>query len=278
MIKHLLNILFLIFVLTACWSENYDIEGQSEEGFEDGTYCADVTYYNPNTGTSNDYTLQVKVSNNDVIRIDFGNGGHLDSRHMDTETLNENGECKITSDRNYEYSIHITGRNCGHADNVNPETDEDLPRYTLESFIRVMELSNNEVNDLYDLGYYQNMLLTEDMFDSLFDYVQLMRVIKKDKENGEIIWASSRQKKNNVLCQLILVRKNGYNYLLFVNGNDALSLGTARFNEYDDDWQTVWIKNGPRETSQNGYFMRIIERGVSKVDMQDLFWDYCGII
>lgn len=278
MFKSYIFSVVLILLLSSCSGNDDPIESQSNEGYEDGTYCADVTYYNPNTGTSNDYTFEVKVSNNDVILIDFGNGGYLDRRHMDTETLNENGECKITSDRNYEYSIHITGRNCGHTDNINPETDEDLPRYSLESFIRAMKLSNNEVNDLYDLGYYQNMPLTEEMFDSLFDYVQLMRAIKKDKENGNIIWASSRQKKDNVLCQLILVRKKGYNYLLFVNGNDELSLGTAKFNENTNDWQTVWIKNSPRETTQTGYLMRIVERGVSKEDMQDLFWDYCGII
>ncbi len=54
--------------------DEFSIEGQTEDGFEDGTYCANVTYHNPNTGTTNEYTLDVEVSNNRVIRINWSIG------------------------------------------------------------------------------------------------------------------------------------------------------------------------------------------------------------
>ena len=76
-------LLFLIFIgFSSCDSSEksfargeFSIEGQTEDGFEDGTYCANVTYHNPNTGTTSEYTLDVEVSNNQVIRINWSNGG-----------------------------------------------------------------------------------------------------------------------------------------------------------------------------------------------------------
>jgi major membrane immunogen (membrane-anchored lipoprotein) len=66
-----LSIFLLVTLLTSCSSsddeynyEDYPIEGQTEEGFEDGTYCAEVEYYNPNTGTNSTYTLSSSTSAN----------------------------------------------------------------------------------------------------------------------------------------------------------------------------------------------------------------------
>jgi hypothetical protein len=51
-------------------------EDDSSEGrsiitgkYEDGTYCADVTYHNPNTGTTNTYTLNFEVEDNNLTKI-----------------------------------------------------------------------------------------------------------------------------------------------------------------------------------------------------------------
>ena len=44
-----------------------------DSALEDGTYTATVDYYNPNTGYSNTYTLDVEVENNQVVQIDFPN-------------------------------------------------------------------------------------------------------------------------------------------------------------------------------------------------------------
>lgn len=92
--------------------EEYPIEGQTADGFEDGTYCAEVTYYNPNTGSTSDYTLEVEVEGNEVVRINFGNGGWMDEDHFYAEELDANGYCSFSSDKEYEYTVQITGQDC----------------------------------------------------------------------------------------------------------------------------------------------------------------------
>lgn len=124
-------LLFLIFIgFSSCDSseksfarEEFSIEGQSEDGFEDGTYCANVTYHNPNTGTTSDYTLDVEVSNNQVIRINWSNGGWMDEDHFSPETLSDTGHCSFESDKGYEYTIQITGSGCGSSDASQIRTD-----------------------------------------------------------------------------------------------------------------------------------------------------------
>jgi hypothetical protein len=115
-----------LFLVSSCGNssdEEYPIEGQTEEGFEDGTYCAEVDYYNPNTGTSNSYTLEVEVSGNEVIQINFNNGGWLDEDHIDAESLDSDGTCTLVSDRGYEYTVHIIGRDCSSTDESSMDSD-----------------------------------------------------------------------------------------------------------------------------------------------------------
>ena len=90
--KFIIYSLILLFALQSCGdsSESYDEEYGNEEsvsGYEDGTYCAEVEYYNPNTGTNNTYTLEVEVYNNEVTQINWGNGGWMDEDHFYAEEL-----------------------------------------------------------------------------------------------------------------------------------------------------------------------------------------------
>ena len=65
-------ILFLILITlfqSACTSGSSDsshyyedMQETEEELYPDGEYCAEVEYYNPNTGTRSTYTLNVHVS------------------------------------------------------------------------------------------------------------------------------------------------------------------------------------------------------------------------
>ncbi|MBK7095064.1 MAG: hypothetical protein IPH57_08465 [Saprospiraceae bacterium] len=41
-----------------------------------GSYCADVRYYNPNTGKDSEYKSKIEVDNNILTRVDFPNGWH----------------------------------------------------------------------------------------------------------------------------------------------------------------------------------------------------------
>jgi hypothetical protein len=84
--------------------EDYD----SELSHPDGTFSAEVDYYNSNTGTSSTYTLDVEVENNEVTVIYWPNGGELDDSHFTPQELDGNGSCSFTSDEGYDYEVTIT--------------------------------------------------------------------------------------------------------------------------------------------------------------------------
>lgn len=82
-------------------------EDESEDGeYSDGTWCADVEYYNPNTGTNNTYNLDVEVLDGELVEISWPNGGWLDESHFLAEDITD-GECSFTSDKGYEYRVTL---------------------------------------------------------------------------------------------------------------------------------------------------------------------------
>lgn len=124
-LKILIFIFFQIFILTNCTSksnndseyddiDNYDSDNYGSDNY-DGTYCAEITYYNPNTNNSSTYDLEIEVENNELVRILWPNGGWLDQDHFNPVEFNEDGYCEFTSDKNYEYTIQIVNRNCSRA-------------------------------------------------------------------------------------------------------------------------------------------------------------------
>lgn len=91
------------------FDENYsEVEGNESEndGYEDGTYCAEVEYYNPTTGTRNTYDLDVEVEDGELTIIHWPNGGWLDNTHFYPEDISS-GECEFTSDRGYRYTVTL---------------------------------------------------------------------------------------------------------------------------------------------------------------------------
>jgi len=271
--------LMMFFIVASCGcgandEDEFAIEGQTADGFEDGAYCADVTYYNPNTGMSNDYTLEVEVVGSEVVQINFGNGGWLDSDHMSPETLDENGECTITSDRNYEYSITITGRNCGNSDSVNPETDEDLPRYTFMECASILQLTDEEIANCLEI-YSKDQLLSENGLKGLEQYIENIREIHANYErevsgirreqnamqneiNEGYVMKIDKRTAYGVKTQTIYIKKRGVTYTLEVRGSDDCTMGTARFDENNYNWQLVYIKESPNIEEYSGHYMRII--------------------
>lgn len=90
------------------------IDQSENKKFPDDRYCAEVDYYNPNTGTHSSYTLTVEVESNEITKIYFPNGGWLDNDHFQSAELGEDGTTIFTSDKGYEYVITIIGssHNC----------------------------------------------------------------------------------------------------------------------------------------------------------------------
>ena len=75
--------------------------------FDDGTYSSTVDYYNPETGYSATYTLDVDVQNCQVVQINFPNDGYLDEDHISYADIDENGDASVDGENGKTYDIHI---------------------------------------------------------------------------------------------------------------------------------------------------------------------------
>ncbi|ESU24359.1 hypothetical protein FEDK69T_08050 [Flavobacterium enshiense DK69] len=158
--RKLLYLFFLILLIQSCKKnkeESYDSESfvsAVEEtsygnGYADNTYCAEVEYYNPNTGTRSTYTLNVEVENNELTVIHWPNGGWLDEDHFSPEELDSDGSCSFTSDRGYEYTVQINGPECSFTDESRMQSDveEDKEAVTCPG-------CGGEKNEFDDLCWY----------------------------------------------------------------------------------------------------------------------------
>lgn len=113
----------VIALFTSCGGRHSSQTGFSRDELEDGTYCADVTYYNPNTGTTNTYQLNVAVENSELIKIFWNNGGWLDESHFSPEEIDSDGFCSFWSDKGYRYTVQIKGNGCQVTDRIR-DTDD----------------------------------------------------------------------------------------------------------------------------------------------------------
>jgi hypothetical protein len=283
-------LLLFLFQCSACSHENnteedtiFGIEGQSAEGFEDGAYCADVTYYNPNTGTENTYTLEVEVYNNEVTQINWNNGGWLDEDHFSAPVLDENGSCSFTSDKGYDYTVEITGKNCSNLDSEDKYRSKNLPKYTFEEAVDLLNMTQEEIEecDSYeegellsenDLGilknylkgirvYLREMKELDGDYTSVEDIKQSQRKLQQEINEGYIIGLQSHTM-GGLRYTTVKIKKRGIVYLFEVQGNSECTMGTARFDENKTGWQMVYIKQYPDRDEYSGHYMRIIERGI----------------
>lgn len=106
-------------------TQSFASEAESTEAYPDGTYAADVEYYNPKTGTRNTYTLNVDVESNEVTVIHWPNGGWLDDSHFSPQELDSDGSCSFTSDVGYEYTIQITGAETSYTNQSRARSDSE---------------------------------------------------------------------------------------------------------------------------------------------------------
>ncbi|WP_202915937.1 hypothetical protein [Pontibacter pamirensis] len=127
--KTLIPLALILVLVTGCDGDsNYassDHELVTEDEYSDGTYCAEVDYYNPNTGTSSTYTLEVEIEGNELTTIHWPSGGWLDDSHFSSTDIS-NGYASFTSDRGYHYTVTITGEggSC-YTDNYVDEAEEE---------------------------------------------------------------------------------------------------------------------------------------------------------
>lgn len=84
-----------------------DLTMDSKCAYDDGTHSATVDYYNPDTGFSNTYTLDVDVEDCQVVQINFPNGGYLDNDHITPTDLDDDGTCSVEGDEGRTYDVQI---------------------------------------------------------------------------------------------------------------------------------------------------------------------------
>jgi len=122
-LDNLFLIVGLVFFLTSCsqsndlvsdsnddsyfYEEESDSDSEVDEGFEDGTYSASVDYYNPETGYSSTYSLEVEVVDNEVTTIYFPNDGYLDDDHIWPSELDASGYVVIDGEDGKTYEVQI---------------------------------------------------------------------------------------------------------------------------------------------------------------------------
>ena len=110
-------IFFALVVINGCDNED-SINNSSEEnkiennndndcGIEDGSHDASVDYYNPNTGHTAIYDLEVEVEDCKVTIIYFPNGGRLDNDHISPEELDEDGNATLEDEKGRTFDVHI---------------------------------------------------------------------------------------------------------------------------------------------------------------------------
>ena len=110
MTNKLLSIFFFSIVLIGC-KENSNSQSDTNDnsssniseidntnGYDDGYYCAEVSYYYSKTGTNSLYTLKVEIENNELVKIYWPNGGWLDNSHFSSPTIS-GGNATFESDR-----------------------------------------------------------------------------------------------------------------------------------------------------------------------------------
>lgn len=88
--------------------ENMEESENSDDcKFDDGSYSATVDYYNPETGYSQTYTLEVDVEDCQVIQINFPKGGWLDEDHISPAEIDEEGNASIDGENGKTYEVHL---------------------------------------------------------------------------------------------------------------------------------------------------------------------------
>jgi hypothetical protein len=114
-VKYLKLTLYLILCISYIQCKNSSNNSDTEteyysetDEYSDGTYCADVEYYYSETGTRSNYTLLVEIENNELVKINWPNGGWLDDSHFSPPSI-ESGSANFTSDKGVEYKVTILG-------------------------------------------------------------------------------------------------------------------------------------------------------------------------
>jgi len=261
-----------------------DVEEPQAPKFPDGTYCANVDYYNPSTGTKRTYTLNVEVESNEVTTILFGNGGYLDNSHISPETLSNGGYCSITDDKNRTFDISINGSACSSIDNIDDgESGSEEKKITLLQCASIINMTEQEMLEYEkEFNESRNDLITDDWCKKFMEFIEQSREHKRKKEEmerqmneGYIQTLKSLGDDDNISCQSMIVKRYGQYYLLEVAGPRRAMMGLTSFTTGSSNWQNIYIKESFDKTMYM-YQARVVDQASSMSALQNEMDNYCN--
>lgn len=270
-------------------TENTPIQEEQVHKYPDGTYCAEVNYYNPNTGTSTKNDFNVDVENNELVKIQFPNGGWLDDSHFTPEELDENGYCSFTNDKGYKYEVQITGPEC---DFTSSSAAGGLTYADCASSLGINAEEYAEA--LKELQRDPSAPATLSQCELIAQYISQRKDLKR-KHDAEIAQIKGAQNSLNNemnegyiqsvlfsnlpmgICHQLIVKKHGKYYWLEVNSSEKCSMGTMKFNSSLNGWQNVTVKESPDDNEPNGYQMRVKASSNSLSELDAEIKSYCNL-
>lgn len=293
-------ITLICFVLAIQACNNFDNSSESEtetaptqeeevSKYPDDTYCAEVSYYNPNTGTNKNYDFNVDVENNELVKIHFPNDGWLDDSHFTPEELDKNGYCSFTSDKGYKYEVQITGAEC----NFTASSAAGIVTYAdcaTGLVINAEEYAEALKELQIDPSAHANLSQCEIIAQYISNRKNLK--IEHDAELAQMKGAQNSLSNEmnegyiqNVLfsnlpmgmCHQIIVKKHGKYYWLEVNSNERCTTGTIKFNSSQSGWQNVAVKESPDDNDPKGYQVRVKGSSNSLSELDAEIKSYCNL-
>lgn len=271
-------------------SENTPAQEEQVHKYPDDTYCAEVNYYNPNTGTSTKNDFNVDVENNELVKIQFPNGGWLDDSHFTPEELDENGYCSFTNDNGYKYEVQITGPECDFT------ASSAAGGLTYGDCAKSLGLNEEEfAAAIKDLDRDPNTPCALSACELLAKYIADVKLVTRKRDavlakmsgtqeqfdaevnNGYIQSVLFFTMHNSIICHQLIVKKHGKYYWLEVNSSEKCTMGTMKFNSSLNGWQNVTVKESPDDNEPNGYQMRVKASSNSLSELDAEIKSYCNL-
>jgi hypothetical protein len=234
--------LFLLGCGPSTSSSCYDEEEyfDEDEGYEDDTYCADVQYYNPNTGTRSTYSLNVDVEDNELVKIHWPNGGWLDDDHFSPEELDSDGDCSVKSHKGYYYEVSITGSECSYT---------DMGRFLSDIKSAERRVCPKCGNTKYEFENYCDncQIIADEEFE-----LEIMGNIKSSYHGS---YGTAYVGGHSIM---IIVKKYEAYYILGGSGDKMPEMGIADFDPSNPNYQNVIIRSLKEKEVIESHSMRIL--------------------
>lgn len=278
-------LLVVFSILSGCTGNKIrDLSEANEDLYPDGAYCAAVTYYNRDTDKSFEYTLNVEVENGKLTKINWANGGWMDETQFTPTLVDTNGFCTVYANGSlpYQYSISINGAECLITDS--PQTFGDYEGIIrraqcaanygasdelFNAYLNNINLSSKYTISADELITFQDCAL---MHEDLTIFVR-MRELEEKMNKGYIQQVFTRTSGLGIICQTMIVQRNGVLYLLEIAGGNG-TMGLTSFNPNTVQWQEIMIQENPEVDRWTVEVARVLRSG-TMVELEEYANYFC---